>query len=205
MRMAEELSKLEIKIGGFGGQGIILSGIILGMAAAIYDSKHTCLIKSYGPEARGGACNVQIILSTNQILYPYVVVPDVLVVLSQEAYAKYSPEMDSNGILLYEKDMVKLTPTPRTEKIFSIPATHLAENLGKRVVTNIVMLGFCAAVSEAVSRDAMGNAIKSTVPKGTIDLNMKAYEEGFRHGLSQISANSTYIPPGRRLSSQCSG
>src|SRR3989339_830591 len=105
--MGNMSNTLEIKIGGFGGQGIILSGIITGKAAAIFDDKYSCLIKSYGPEARGGSCNVQVTISDGQILFPYVLNPDVLVILSQEAYSRFIPSLKPDGLLLYEEDLVK--------------------------------------------------------------------------------------------------
>jgi 2-oxoglutarate ferredoxin oxidoreductase subunit gamma len=191
--------KVEIKIGGFGGQGIILSGLIIGKAAAIFDEKHSCLIKSYGPEARGGSCNTQVIVSRNPILFPYVTVPDVLVILSQEAYYRFGPEISEHGALLYEKDLIALEPQPKTPHVFSIPATQLAEELGKKVVTNIVMLGFFASISGSVSKAAMIKAIESTVPKGTIDLNRAAFEKGYEYGLTVLPAQPQYQPIGNRL------
>lgn len=191
--------KIEIKIGGFGGQGIILAGLIVGKAASIFDEKHACLIKSYGPEARGGSCNTQVIIAKTPVLYPYVIVPDVLVILSQEAYYRFGPEINTNGVLLHEKDLIKLEPKPKTSHVFSIPATQLAEELGKKVVTNIVMLGFFASISGAVSKPAMTKAIESTVPKGTLELNIAAFEKGYEYGLIQLQSQSEYKPIGNKF------
>ena len=116
----------EIKIGGFGGQGVILSGIIIGKARAIFDGKHATLTQAFGPEARGSACSAQVILSDEAILYPYVANPDVLVVMSQEAYTKFSPALKKDGILLMEQDLVQPGKLPPKVKAHSIPATRFA-------------------------------------------------------------------------------
>ena len=100
------MSRQEIVIGGFGGQGIILAGSIVGKAAAIFDGRDATLTQDYGPEARGGACRAQVVVSDSQISYPYVEEPEVLVVMSQEAYTKYSPGLRKNGLLLFDKDLV---------------------------------------------------------------------------------------------------
>ena len=102
------MSVTEIKFGGFGGQGIILSGIIVGRAAAIYDDKYATLTQSFGPEARGSACSASVIISDEPITYPYVVKPDILVVMSQEAYTRFGGELKADGVLLYERDLVHL-------------------------------------------------------------------------------------------------
>ncbi len=190
---------IEIKLGGFGGQGIILAGIITGKAAAIFDDKYSCLIKSYGPEARGSSCNVQVIISDARILYPYVINPDILVLLSQEAYNRFAPSLKPNGLLLYDKDLVDLHPAPQTEHAFAAPAMHFAEQLGKKVVTNIIMLGFFTSMAGVVSREAMGKAIEETVPSGTLTLNMKAYEQGYDYGLTLLEKHPDFVPPGKVL------
>ncbi len=91
------MPRTEIKIGGFGGQGVILSGYILGRAASIYDNKHATMIQAFGPEARGSACSAQLIISDEQITYPYIIAPNVMVLMSQEAYSKFSPELAPGG------------------------------------------------------------------------------------------------------------
>ena len=197
--MTEKLRTIGVKLGGFGGQGIILSGHIVGKAAAIYDNKFSCLIKSYGPEARGGACNTQVTVSRSQILYPYIIIPDILVVMSQEAYQKYGPEMNSESVLLYEKDLVTLNPEPKTDNIFPIPAQQIAEELGRKIVTNIVMLGFLGSTTGITSQKALQKAIEATVPKGTIDLNVRVYEQGYEYGVSLLAKHPDYLPPGQRL------
>jgi len=173
----------EIKIGGFGGQGVILSGYILGRAASIYDSKYATMIQAFGPEARGSACSAQLIISDEPITYPYIVAPNVMVLMSQEAYSKFSPELAPGGILLTEEDLVATHNLRADVRHFSIPATRIAEELGKRLVLNIVMLGFATALTNLVGRDAARNAVKVSVPKGTEELNFTAFEKGYEYGL----------------------
>ncbi|MBN1902972.1 2-oxoacid:acceptor oxidoreductase family protein [Candidatus Sumerlaeota bacterium] len=175
----------EIKIAGFGGQGVILAGEILGKAATIYDGKFATLTHSYGPEARGGACGAQIIISDEKIAYPYVIRPDILVVMSQEAYEKYVPELKKGGLLILEQELVSPGNNPDI-KTFSIPATRMAEELGSRIVLNIVMLGFLTAISRIASYDGMAGAIRETVPKGMEYININAFDKGYQFGLGQV-------------------
>jgi len=177
------MARTEIKIGGFGGQGVILSGYILGRAASIYDNKFATMIQAFGPEARGSACSAQLIISDEQITYPYIVAPNVMVLMSQEAYSKFSPELASGGLLLTEEDLVVTHNLRPDVKHFSVPATRFAEELGKRLVLNIVMLGFATAVSNLVGREAARSAVKVSVPKGTEELNFKAFEKGYEYGM----------------------
>src|SRR3972149_608384 len=125
------MPRTEIKIGGFGGQGVILSGYILGRAASIFDSKSATMIQAFGPEARGSACSAELIISNEAITYPYIVAPNVIVVMSQEAYTKFSPQLAQGGMLLTEEGLV-VTHNLRSDiKHYSIPATRIAEEVGK--------------------------------------------------------------------------
>lgn len=172
----------EIKIGGLGGQGVILTGHVIGQAAAIYDAKHATMTQAFGPEARGSACSSQVIISDERILFPYVTRPDILVVLSQDALVRFLPDLREGGTLLYEKDLVSLEGVERDMKAIGIPATRFAEELGKRQCTNTVMCGFFAAVSGVVSEKAMRESVKASVPERTVDLNLQAFEKGFAFG-----------------------
>lgn len=177
------MATAEIKIGGFGGQGVILAGIIIGKAAAIFDDKHATLTQSFGPEARGSACSAQVIVSDDQILYPYVSAPQILMVMSHEAFTQFSPEMAKDGTMLIEEDLVKAEGLPPESKLFGVPATRFAEELGRKMVLNIVMVGFFTAVTDLVSEEAMRKAVKSSVPRGTESLNLKAFNKGYEYGL----------------------
>ena len=179
------MARTEIKIGGFGGQGIILTGYIVGKAASIFDKKHATMTQAFGPEARGSACSSQLIVSENIIRYPYVKNPQVMVIMSQEAFTKFSPQIDPNGILLIEEELVDPNGLPDTVKLYKIPATRIAEELGRKIVLNIVMVGFFTAVTGLISKEAMRKAVETSVPKGTEELNLKAFDRGYEWGMKQ--------------------
>ena len=177
------MSRVEVKIGGFGGQGVILAGIILGRAAALYDSKDATLTQSFGPEARGGSCSAQVVISTERNLYPCVTQPDVLTVMSQPAYDKFVEEIKPDGLLLYEESLVEPGTIPEGVRAYGIPATRIAEDMGRKMVLNIVMLGFVTALSGLVSADAVRKAITDAVPPGTQKLNSDAFNRGYNYGI----------------------
>lgn len=176
------MKKCELKIGGYGGQGVILMGIIIGKAASIFDEGNATLTQSFGPEARGSAFSAQVLLDLDPILYPYVSVPNVMIIMSQEAYTLYTPDLDENGILLIEEDLVQ--PDESTEKVktFAIPSTRFAEDLGRRLIQNIVMVGFFTAVTGFVDEESARKAVLDSVPSGTEELNLKGFEAGLAHG-----------------------
>jgi 2-oxoglutarate ferredoxin oxidoreductase subunit gamma len=179
----------ELRIAGFGGQGVILAGMVIGRAAAIYDNKFVTLTQSFGPEARGSACSVQLIVSPAPVLYPYITQPDILVVMSQEACARFSPDLKPDGTLLYEQDLIKLgKETSPDVKTFGIPATRLAEELGRKLVLNMVMVGFVTAMTSLATAEAVRKAVQDSVPKGTEKLNLAAFEKGLEYGRAQHAA-----------------
>ena len=172
----------EIRIAGFGGQGVILSAHILGRAVALHESGFATMTQNYGPEARGGAASAALVISDQPILYPYVANPDILVVLSQEAFTRFGPDLKKGGILLVEEDLVRLDKVPGHARVYSIPATRFAEELGKKMVLNVVMVGFFCAITEAVSYDACKNAVIDSVPERFRKLNLDAFENGYGFG-----------------------
>ena len=175
----------EIRLAGFGGQGVILSAIVLGKAASIYQNGFATMTQSFGPEARGGACSAQLILSDSPVLYPYVSRPDILVVTSQEAYTRFVPELKEGGILLVEQDLVRVDDLNAGTKVYSVPATRMAEELGKRMVQNSVMVGFFTAVTKLLEPDAVRKSVADSVPSSFRELNLKAFEQGFEYGLNE--------------------
>ena len=181
------MSVTEIRIAGFGGQGVILSAIVIGKAGCIYQNGYSTMTQSFGPEARGGACSAQVILSDQPVLYPYVTRPDILVVMSQEAYTLFSPQVNPSGILVIEEDLVRIGELPAGVRVYSIPATRIAEELGKKMVLNIVMVGFFGAVSQVVDPEALRNAVAASVPEAYRDLNLKAFDRGFEYGANALS------------------
>jgi 2-oxoglutarate ferredoxin oxidoreductase subunit gamma len=180
------MSRHEVRLSGFGGQGIMTAGYILGKAAALFDHRHVTLIKSYGPESRGGASSAQVIISDVEIDYPHITEPELLVVMSQEAYAKYIDELVPGGLLLIDEDLVELIDPPDDVQVHGIPATRIAESeLGRRIVANIVMLGFVAANTDLVSLEALREAVLTSIPKGTEELNQRAFECGYLYSVQQ--------------------
>lgn len=172
----------EIQFAGFGGQGVILSAIIVGKAASIFQGDHATMTQSFGPESRGGACSAQVVLSDSPILYPYVTRPDVLVAMSQEAYTRFGTELKDGGLLVVEQDLVHVAKPEDGIRLYGVPATRLAEELGRRMVLNMVMVGFFAAVTGLVTPDALHRAIEDSVPPGLRDLNLRAFEKGYDFG-----------------------
>ncbi|MGA8867656.1 MAG: 2-oxoacid:acceptor oxidoreductase family protein, partial [Candidatus Sulfotelmatobacter sp.] len=153
----------EIRVAGFGGQGVILSAVILGKAASIYENGFATMTQNFGPEARGGACSAQLILSDEPVLYPYVTRPDIMVVMSQEAYNRFAPELKPGGLLIVEKDLVRVSDLKGDPQVYGVPATRFAEELGKRMVLNSVMVGFFTAVTKLLSAEAVRKAVADSV------------------------------------------
>jgi 2-oxoglutarate ferredoxin oxidoreductase subunit gamma len=181
------MKHLEIKLGGFGGQGIILAGYILGKAASIYDKRNATLTQSYGPESRGGACSAQVIISDEEIDFPEVLRPDILTLMSKEAYDKFIPDVARNAIILYDEDLVDNNQElPKSLKCYSIPATRFAEELGKKITANIIMLGFLVAITGIVNKESMELAITSSIPKGTEEINLAAFTKGYETGTQKL-------------------
>lgn len=178
----------EIRIAGFGGQGVILSAVVLGKAASIYENGFATMTQNFGPEARGGACSAQLVVSDSPVLYPYVTHPDIMVIMSQEAYNRFAPELKPGGMLIIEEDLVRVSNMNRDKKVYSIPATRLAEELGKRMVLNSVMVGFFTAVTKLLSPEAVRKAVADSVPPSFRELNLKAFDKGFEYGGTALAS-----------------
>jgi 2-oxoglutarate ferredoxin oxidoreductase subunit gamma len=172
----------EIRIAGFGGQGVILAAAVIGKATAIFEGGYATMTQAFGPEARGGSSSAQVILSTDPILYPYVAQPDVLVVMSQEAYTRFAPQLKPDGILIIEQELVRVDKVPPGQRIYAVPATRLAEQLGRKVVLNIVMVGFFGAVTALLDPDALRKSVADSVPPAMQALNLQAFDKGFEYG-----------------------
>lgn len=187
--MQRGLTKLgltEIRIGGFGGQGVILAAAVIGKAAAIFEGGYATMTQSFGPEARGGSSSAQVILSGEPILYPYVAHPDILVVMSQEAYRCFAPLLKPGGILITEQDLVNIDHAPAGIRMYGVPATRLAEELGRKVVLNIVMVGFFGAMTGMLDPGSLRKAVADSVPPAMQSLNLQAFDKGFAYGAEMI-------------------
>ncbi|MHC1605215.1 MAG: 2-oxoacid:acceptor oxidoreductase family protein [Candidatus Methanofastidiosia archaeon] len=166
----------EIRIAGSGGQGIILAGVVLGKAASVFDSKIASHTQSYGPEARGGASKSEVIISDEDINYPFITMADVLVTLSQQAYDKYRQEVKKEGITLIDTDLV----LSHNNRSIEIPAMRTAISLGSKLVANMVMLGALIKFTNVVALDSLKKSVKNTVPGRFCELDMKAIDGGLK-------------------------
>jgi len=180
----------EIRIAGFGGQGVILAATVIGKAASIYQNAFATMTQSFGPEARGGSSSASVILSGEAIAYPYVTHPDVLVALSQEAYIRFAPELKPGGTLVVERDLVRVNGTPSGIRVYSVPATRLAEELGRKMVLNIVLVGFFGAVTGVLDPDALRRAVSDSVPESFRELNLRAFDKGYDQGATLVHARA---------------
>ncbi len=182
------MSTQEIRFSGFGGQGIIRCALITGKALSLYDDKFATMTQAFGPEARGSACAAQLVVSDDRVLYPYITQPGILMALSQEAYDKYYPELPKGGVLIVEDDLVKLSSDHSDLVLRRVPATRFAEELGNRLFTNLVALGFLTAVTDVVSRDAMEKSLPGLVPDRFLKINLKAFAKGYEYGVEAVKA-----------------
>jgi 2-oxoglutarate ferredoxin oxidoreductase subunit gamma len=173
---------MDIRFSGFGGQGIIKSGMLIGKAASIFDNKFATLTQSFGPEARGGACSAQVVIDDNKVLYPYIIAPEILVSMSQEAYEKFIGDPVKGSIVLTDTDLVKPMTIRKDVKMYSVPATRIAEEMGNRIFANVVMVGFFTAMTDVVSLEAMKKALPGSVPERFLATNIEALEKGYEYG-----------------------
>ncbi|MFH2103799.1 MAG: 2-oxoacid:acceptor oxidoreductase family protein [Chloroflexota bacterium] len=179
------IDRTEIRLAGEGGQGMILAGIILAEAAAIYDGKNAVQTQSYGPEARGGASRAEVVIADGEIDHPEVLEADVLVALSQEAYQKYYTTVKADGLLIVDSDEIKAAP----DRAIKIPISKLAiETTGKAITANTVALGILVGLTGIVSPEAIEKAVAARAPKGTEEMNRKALAAGFQ-AAEQVKAS----------------
>jgi 2-oxoglutarate ferredoxin oxidoreductase subunit gamma len=174
--------RVEVRFAGFGGQGIIKSGIIVAAAASIHAGKNSVQTQSYGPESRGGACKSEVVISEEEIDFPKVVQPDVLILMSQHAYNDYAADIKPGGTVIIDPDMIPTKKNLENVRVFQVPATKIAEELGRRIVANIVMLGALVAITRLLDENAVKESIKENIPKGTEELNLTAFEKGYEYG-----------------------
>ncbi len=173
-------NKYNIRISGFGGQGIVLCGYIIGRAASLYDGKNAVFTQSYGPAARGGACSANVVIADEKIGYPLVRMADFFIVLSKEGYEKFINSTTPNALIFADIDLVNGVVID-SKKVFGIPATRLAEDMGKKIVANIIMLGFFFGITGIVSREAISDSVRTFVKKAFIDINLKALDKGYEY------------------------
>ena len=184
--------RYEIRLSGSGGQGLILAGIILAEAASILEGRNAVQTQSYGPESRGGASKSEVVISREEIDYPKVTCPDLLLVMTQEACDKYIGDLKKDGIAVLDTSLIERLPD--NGKYYGVPITKIAkESVGKAITANIVALGVLTAISNIVGRESLEKAVLARVPKGTEEINRKALEAGFAAGDSALTHHESRI------------
>lgn len=182
--MSQPVDRFEVRLAGSGGQGLILAGLILAEAVAIFDDRNAAQTQSYGPEARGGASRSEIVISDGEIHYPKVISADVLLAMSQEACDKYFYGLKPDGLLVVDSGLVERVPSSRAVEA---PITRIAqETTGRAISANIVALGLIGGLTGVVSRPALERAVTARVPEGTVDMNLKAMAAGWEKALEII-------------------
>jgi 2-oxoglutarate ferredoxin oxidoreductase subunit gamma len=176
--------KKEIRICGFGGQGVILSGFIIGKAASVFMDYNAVQSQSYGPEARGGAARSEVIISDEKIGYPRPTGVDLLVAMSQESFDTYRNDLNKNTIIVIDPDLVPKHDIGRS--VYKVQAQKIAESLGNKIVTNIVMVGATTAIFKLLDEEAVKKSVLDSVPKRFLELNEKAYEKGLEAGKNAL-------------------
>jgi len=166
-----------VRFGGFGGQGIVLSSVVLGLAA-VYDGKYVCQRASYGAEARGGRCKSEVIISDEEISYPLIDHLQVLVIMSQQAFDSYFDELEPSGLLIVDPNMVEGVGKRRDVVTLKIPAAITADKLGNRIVANMIMLGALRAKTGVVSKESLKMSMRDSVRSRFVEINLKAMEKG---------------------------
>lgn len=172
--------KIEVRISGLGGQGVVLAGQILGRAA-VYSGKNALQTQSYGAEARGSAAKSEVIISDTKIGFPAVRRCDILVTMSQTALDKHLKDLEEeDGILLVDSSTVKDVPATKAE-IFEIPATETAKKtFGASIYANMIMLGALTNIIKIIAKGAMEKAIRESVPEKTVETNINAFKTGLQ-------------------------
>jgi 2-oxoglutarate ferredoxin oxidoreductase subunit gamma len=169
-------STWQIRIGGVGGQGIVLASKLLGVAASLFDGKEAVCTQVYGPEARGGAARSDVVISDEPVDYPFVTEADVLAVMFPEAYDKFRPMLKDGGLLIVDTTLV--TPDDAEENVCAIPATKIADEVGNRLTRNVVLLGCLVGLTDVVSRESMVEAIRKSMKPKIVELNIQALDAG---------------------------
>ena len=176
--------KKEIRICGFGGQGIILAGFIIGKAASVFMDYQAVQSQSYGPEARGGAARSEVIISDEKIGYPRPLGVDCLVAMSQESFDSYRGDIRDDTVIIVDPDLVKNHDIGRP--LYRVHGQQIAEEIGNKIVTNIVMVGAFTSIYDILTPEAVKESIIDSVPKRFTELNVNAFEKGFEAGKNAV-------------------
>lgn len=169
--------RYEVRLAGEGGQGMILAGVILAEAAVVHEGLNAVQTQSYGPEARGGASRSEVVIARGEIDYPKVMVPDLLLCMSQEACDRFYTQVKDDGWIIVDSTNVSRVPGHRA---LAVPLTEIAEQTtGRRITASMVALGLVSGLSGLVTRESLMQAMAERVPAGTEEMNAKALTTGF--------------------------
>ena len=174
--------RLNVRFAGAGGQGVILSSVLLAKAYGLGEDLNISQTQSYGPEARGGACKAEVVISDEYIDYMKVDDVDVFIAYNQTGYDKYCSDLE-------EKDMVLINSTlveAHSPNLYEIPGTKIAEEMGKPQVVNMVMLGALTKLLPGLHYDKVMDAIKEDFPASLAVANMEAFDRGYRYMADQL-------------------
>jgi 2-oxoglutarate ferredoxin oxidoreductase subunit gamma len=181
------VSRTEIRITGFGGQGVILAGIVLGHAVAVHEGKKAVQTQSYGAETRGGAARAEVVVSDEKIDYPKVISADITITMSQESFEKYGVTTRPGSALFVDADLVTSRSESSGGTIYHVPATKIAaDEFKKTLAANMIMLGAMAAVTKVVRLESLKMSVREVAPKASRDLNTRALERGFEWGVANL-------------------
>lgn len=171
--------RFEIRIAGFGGQGVVTIGKILGIAFSIHGGRNSVNTQSYGPESRGGACRSEVVVSDGEINYPYVRKADVLVALSQVALDTYLEDVKVGAIIIIDPQAIKNVPAPERFRLYPVPTLAIAHEIGDVKYQNTAALGaLYAFIAEMIREFDLVQALRENVPIATVDRNVAAFEKG---------------------------
>lgn len=199
------MSTYDIRLAGSGGQGLVFASIVLARAASIYETKSVSMrdsklekkrddvlfaaqTQTCDAAVRGGDSRAEVKISDEEILFPQIGLPDILVLTSESAFDKYGYDVKKETITILDPGTVR--SRPKNNKFYVIPATATASSLGRELVANVVMLGAISAITGVVSLGSVKRALLDQIPKGTEDLNLKALNEGFELGRTAVSEES---------------
>lgn len=170
----------EIIIAGFGGQGIVSSGIILGYAGML-ENKNVTFFPSYGAEMRGGTANCSVVISSEPVASPIVAYPDIVIIMNEPSLARFEPMLKPGGILFYNKTLIKSSPKRDDITVLAVEANAIAEELGQGRIANMVMLGALAKKTNILKLETLKKAQRERFIKASheqLSLNDKALERG---------------------------
>ena len=175
-QIRNKADRQEIRLAGSGGQGIIMAAVVLAEAAGVHEGRQVSQTQSYGPEARGGTCKAEVVISDGPIDYPKVEMPDFLLAMNQASVNTYFGDLKPTGLLIVDSTLVSKVPTAKT---VSIPFTKIArETFGTDLVANMIALGALGHLIQGISLESLEEALVARVPAGTEELNLKALRAG---------------------------